>query len=60
MAAFLSGLFALASLALMATILLARAFDFLVSTLEVCFLTTAVILANAAFALASLALMAFF
>jgi hypothetical protein len=60
MAAFLSGLFALASLALMATILLARAFDFLVSTLEVCILTTAVILANAAFALASLALMAFF
>jgi hypothetical protein len=60
MAAFLSGLFALASLALMATILLASAFDFLVSTLEVCFLTTAVILANAAFALAILALIAFF
>ena len=35
-------------------------FDFLVSTLEVCFLTTAVILANAAFALAILALIAFF
>jgi hypothetical protein len=59
-AAFLSGFFALASLALIATILLARAFDFLVSTLEVCFLTTAEILANAAFALAILALMAFF
>ena len=44
----------------MATILLARTFDFLVSTLEVCFLTTAEILANAAFALAILALMAFF
>jgi len=59
-AAFLSGFFAFESFALMATILLARAFDFLVSTLEVCFFTTAVILANAAFAFAILALMAFF
>jgi hypothetical protein len=60
MAALLSGFFALASLAFMVRILLARAFVFFVSTLLVCLLTTAVILANAAFALAILALMAFF
>jgi hypothetical protein len=60
MAAFLSGFFALASLALIARILLAKTFDFFVSTLLVCLLTTAVILANAALALAILALMAFF
>jgi len=43
----------------MARILLARAFVFFTSTLLVCLLTTAVILANLAFALAILALIAF-
>ena len=59
-AAFLSGFLALASLALIAAILLTRALAFLVSTLAVCFLATALTLANAALALAILALITFF
>ena len=45
---------------LIALILLARALNFLISTLEVCFLIAAVILANATFSFCNLALMAFF